>query len=220
MFEFWCEYDINPIIIFNEKRQIKYCNQEAEILLSYVNKKEIYNFVINHAPSNPGIKTEFKQIKFKDFEFNGFSIGYRENFDVGVRFFINTNTRSIEITKLEKTDLSMLINFAVEYTTLKSNIKITTLFDPSIPNIMIHKKALLDIIFDILENQKEAIISTKINVGEYIKIRSKKYQIIEIGVSVPPKKTIKSPYFEILNKDDGHTIKIPLIKETNENNNT
>jgi len=220
MFEFWCEYDINPIIIFNEKGHIKYCNQEAEILLSYVNKKEVYNFVINNAPSNPGIKTEFKQIKFKDFEFNGFSIGYKNNTSIGVRFFINTNTRSIELTELEKTDLSMLINFAIEYITLKHNIAITTVFDPSIPSILVHKKALLDIIFDMFENQKEAIISTKINVGEYIKIKNKKYQIIEIGIKTKPLKTIKSPYFEILNKDDGYIIKIPLIKETDENNNT
>jgi len=220
MFEFWCEYDINPIIVFNDKGQIKYYNREAEILLSYVNKKEIYNFIINHAPSNPGIKTEFKPVKFKDFEFNGFSIGYRDDFNIGVRFFINTNTRSIEITKLEKTDLSMLINFAAEYTTLKNNIKITTMFDPSIPNIMIHKKALLDIIFDILEDQKEAIISTKVNVGEYIKIKNKKYRIIEIGIKTNPNKTIKSTYFETLNTVNGYIIKIPLIKEINEDNNT
>jgi len=220
MFEFFCEYDINPIIVFDEKSHIKYCNQEAEILLSYVHKKEIYDFVINNAPLNPTIKTEFKPVKFKNFEFNGFSIGYKDDTNIGVRFFINTNTRSIELTKLEEIDLSMLINFAVEYVTLKNSISIDTMFDPSIPKILVHKKALLDIIFDMLENQKKAIISTKVNVGEYIKIKDKKYQIVEIGIKTIPQKTVKSPYFEILNNDDGYTIKIPLIKEINENNNT
>ena len=219
MFEFWCEYDINPLIIFNQKGHIKYCNQEAEIFLSYVNKKEVYEFVINNAPVNPGIKTEFKQVKFKDFEFNGFSIGYKDDTEIGIRLFINTNTHSIELTELEEIDLSMLLNFAIEYIQLKNTIKISTLFDPSIPTIMVHKKALLDLIFEILENQKKAIISTKINVGEYIKIKNKKYQIIEIGIKTSPDKTVKSPYFEILNKVDGYTIKIPLIKEIDENNN-
>jgi nitrogen-specific signal transduction histidine kinase len=220
MYEFWCEYDINPLIIFNEKGYIEYCNQEAEIFLSYVNKKEVYEFVIKNAPVQPGIKTEFKQIKFKDFEFNGYSIGYQNDTQIGIRLFINTNTHSIELTELEEIDLSMLLNFAIEYITLKSDTTVTTLFDPSIPTMLVHKKALLDIIFDMLENQKEAKISTKINVGEYIKIQDKKYQIIEIGITVPPKKAIKSPYFEILNKDDGYIIKIPLIKEIDENNNT
>ncbi|WP_456479729.1 hypothetical protein [Nautilia sp.] len=219
MFEFWCEYDINPLIIFNQKGHIEYCNQEAEIFLSYVNKKEVYDFVINNAPANPGMKTEFKHVKFKDFEFNGFSIGYRDDTNIGVRFFINTNTHSIELTELEEIDLSMLINFAIEYITLKNEIDITTMFDPSIPTIMVHKKALLDLIFDMLENKKKAIISTRVNVGEYIKIKDKKYQIIEIGIKTAPDKTIKSPYFEILNKVDGYTIKIPLIKEIDENNN-
>jgi len=219
MFEFWCEYDINPLIIFNERGHIKYCNQEAEIFLSYVNKKEVYEFVINNAPTNPGIKTEFKQVKFKDFEFNGFSIGYQDDTNIGIRFFINTNTHSIELTELEEIDLSMLLNFIIEYVSLKDTT-ITTMFDPSIPTILVHKKALLDIILEMLENQKEAIISTKINVGEYIKIKDKKYQIIEIGIKTEPKISIKSPYFEILNKVDGYTIKIPLIKEIDENNNT
>jgi len=219
MFEFWCEYDINPLIIFNEKGNIKYCNQEAEIFLSYVNKKEVYEFVINNAPKNAGIKTEFKKIKFQDFEFNGFSIGYKNDTEIGIRLFINTNTHSIELTELEEIDLSMLINFAVEYVGLKNDIKITTVFDPSIPKILVHKKALLEIIFDILEKQKEAIISTKINVGEYIKIKNKKFQIIEIDIKTKPDKKINSPYFEILNKYDGYNIKIPLIKDLNENNN-
>jgi len=220
MFEFWCEYDINPLIIFNEKGHIKYCNQEAEILLSYVNKKEIYDFTITNASKNPGIKTEFKQVKFKDFEFNGFSIGYQDDSSIGIRFFINTNTHSIELTELEEIDLSMLINFAIEYASLKYGVNITTMFDPSIPTILVHKKALLDIIFEILENQKTAIISTKINVGEYIKIKNRKYQIIEIGIKTAPKQPIKSPYFEIMNKEDGYVIKIPLIKEIDENSNT
>jgi phosphoribosyl-dephospho-CoA transferase len=94
------------------------------------------------------------------------------------------------------------------------------MFDPSIPTILVQKKALLDIILEMLEKQKEAIISTKINVGEYIKINDKKYQIVEIGIKTEPKNPIKSPYFEILNKEDGYTIKIPLIKEINENNNS
>jgi nitrogen-specific signal transduction histidine kinase len=220
MFEFWCEYDINPLIIFNEKGYIEYCNQEAEIFLSYVNKKEVYEFVIKNAPSKPGVKTEFKQVKFKDFEFNGYSIGYKDDSSIGIRFFINTNTHSIELTELEEIDLSMLLNFAIEYATLKNSISITTMFDPSIPTILVHKKALLDIIFDMLENRKEALISTKINVGEYIKINDRKYQIIELGIQTEPVKTIKSPYFEILNKEDGYIIKIPLIKEIDENNNT
>jgi len=62
MFEFFIEYDINPVIFFNEKGHIDYCNQEAEIFLSYINKKEVFEFTIKNAPNTKGIKTQFKKI--------------------------------------------------------------------------------------------------------------------------------------------------------------
>jgi nitrogen-specific signal transduction histidine kinase len=220
MFKYWVEYDINPVIIFNERGHIEYCNQEAEIFLSYVNKKEVYDFVLKNAPKEPGMHTEFKQVKFKDFEFNGYSIGFENYETIGIRLFINTNTHTIELTSLEKIDLAMLIDFAIEYLSLKSGVKIKTFFDPSIPTILIHKKALLDLLFEILENQKEAQIATKINLGEYIKIENKKYQIIEIEIKTEPKKSVKSPYFEVINKENGYIIRIPLIKDRNETDNT
>ncbi len=220
MFEFWCEWDINPLIIFDEKGNIKYCNQEAEIFLSYINKKEVYQFVITNAPNKKGIKTKFETVKFKDFEFMGYSIGYQNNNEIGVRFFINTNLKIIEPTNLEKIELPKLLNFINEYINLKQNTKISMIFDPSIPPIMANKKEILNTIFEILEDQKEAKISTKIQIGEYIKIKSKKYPIIEIEINTPLKKKIKSPFFEIINKENGYILKIPMIKEDNETNNS
>ncbi|GAB6046030.1 hypothetical protein JCM11957_16290 [Caminibacter profundus] len=220
MFEFWCEYDINPLIIFNEKGNIVYCNQEAEILLSYINKKEVFDFIIKNAPKKAGIKTEFKKIQFKDFKFNGYSIGYQEDTQIGVRFFINTNVHSIHFEKLEKVDLSMLLNFAMEYINLKQNTKFKIYFDPSIPEIYLNKKAFLNLLFEILENQKEAYIETKINIGEYIKVNNKKYPIISVITKLNPLKHIKSPHFEIINNENGYIIQIPLIKEKDENNNS
>jgi nitrogen-specific signal transduction histidine kinase len=220
MFEFWVEYDINPLIIFNQKGNIIYCNQEAEIFLSYINKKEVFEFTIKNAPKNPGIKSEFKKVHFKDFEFNGFSIGYEDEEKIGIRFFINTDIHSIELEELEKVDLSMLLNFAIEYVSLKQNTKFKIYFDPSIPEIYINKKAFLNLLFDIFENQEEIYIQTKINIGEYIKLNSKKYPIISVIIKTKPKKQIKNNFFEVINKEDGYIIQIPLIKEKNENSNS
>ncbi len=220
MFEFWCEYDINPIIIFDTKGNIKYCNREAEIFLSYINLKEVHSFTLSNAPAQKGMKTVFENIRFKDFEFMGYSIGYEESEYIGIRLFINTNKHSIEPGKLEKIELSMLLNFAIEYVTLKNKTLITTYFDPSIPPLYTNKKELLDIILKILENRKEAQITTKIEVGEYIKINKKKYPLIEVTIKTEPLKRVKSSCFEVLNKEYGYTIKIPFIKEIHETDNT
>ncbi|NPA11226.1 MAG: hypothetical protein GXO62_03190 [Epsilonproteobacteria bacterium] len=218
MCEFWCEYDINPLIIFNQKGNIIYCNQEAEIFLSYINKKEVFEFVIQNAPSQKGVKTEFKKVKFKEFEFNGYTIGYEDEKKIGVRFFINTNSHSIHLEKLEKVDLSMLIKFAAEYLNLKQETKFSFYFDPSIPEIFVNKNALLNLIFEMLDGKGEVFIETKVNVGEYIKINHKKYPIVEINLKLKNQKNISNPYFEIKQTEDGYTILLPLIKENDEDN--
>ena len=219
MFEFFIEYDINPVIFFDERGNVKYCNQEAEIFLSYINVKEVYKFVINKATSDKLMNTQFQKIKFNDFEFNGFSIGYKDNL-IGVRFFINTKKNNITISSLEKVDLLKLINFAIEYIKLKQNTQFKIFPDLSIREILINKKELLKILIEIFENQQKVEIITHLKVGEYLKIENKKYPIIEIKIKTHANKKISSQFFEIENSENGYNIKIPFIKEKDENSNS
>jgi len=220
MFEFFIEYDVNPVIFFDEKGNIKYCNQEAEIFLSYVNIKDIFKFIIENAPKEAAIKTEFNQIKFNDFVFNGYSIGYKDENLIGVRFLINTKKTNVTIDHVEKIDLLKLLNFAMEYTDLRQKTKFKIYPDLSIREIYTNKKELLKILIKIFEKQKNVEIFTRMKIGEYLKINNKKYQIIEIEIKCHTNEKIKSKYFEIANKNDSYVIKIPFIKEKNENNNT
>ena len=220
MFEFFTEYDINPVIFFDNKGNVKYCNQEAEIFLSYVNVKDIFKFTITNAPKKKGINTRFKEVKFSDFNFKGFSIGYKEDNLIGIRLFINTDKHQITIENLEKTDILKLINFAIEYTSLKQKTKFKIYPDLSINEIYINKKELIHILFEIFENQSNIEILAHLRVGEYLKIEDKRYPIIEIIVKCHPNKKVTSKYFEIITQNDRYIIKIPFIKEKNENNNS
>jgi len=220
MFEFFIEYDINPVIFFDNKGNIKYCNQEAEIFLSYVNVKDIFNFTLNNAPKKEGIITHFKEVKFLDFNFKGFSIGYKDENLIGIRLFINTEKNQLTIENLEKTDILKLINLAIEYTSLKQKSKFKIYPDLSISKIYINKKELLKILLEIFENQKNIEILAHLKVGEYLKNDNKKYPIIEIIVKCHPNKKVTSKYFEIITDSNKYTIKIPFIKDNNENNNS
>ncbi len=221
MFEFFIEYDINPVIFFDSKGNVKYCNQEAEMFLSYVNVKDIFNFTLNNAPKDKGITTIFKEIKFLDFNFKGYSIGYKDDNLIGIRLFINTEKNHITIDNLEKTDILKLINFAIEYISLKQkNTKFKIYPDLSFSEVYINKKELLHILLEIFEKQSKVEIHTHLKVGEYLKVDKKKYPIIEIIIKCHPNKKINSKYFEILNENDKYIIKIPFIKEKNENNNS
>ena len=220
MFEFFIEYDINPVIFFNEKGHIVYCNQEAEIFLSYINVKDIFNFTIQNAPNKEGIKTEFKKITFKNFSFNGYSIGYKEDSKIGIRFFINTKKYQFTLKDLEKIDLNKLINFAIQYINLKQKTKFKVYPDLSIEEVYINKKELLQIFFEIFKKQKKVEIYTKFDISEVVKIDNKKYSLIEIIIKCTPFKELESKYFEIIKKDNGYIIKLPFTKEKNENNNS
>ena len=220
MFEFFIEYDINPVIFFDNKGNIKYCNQEAEIFLSYVNTQDIFNFTLKNAPKNKGIKTIFKEVKFLDFNFKGYSIGYKDNDLIGIRLFINTEKNHISIENLEKTNILKIINLAIEYITLKQKTKFKIYPDLSFSEIYLNKKELLHILLEIFEKQSNVEILTHLKVGEYLKVKDKKYPIIEIIVKCHPNKKIESKYFEIDAQNDRYIIKIPFIKEKNEINNT
>ena len=220
MFEFFIEYDINPVIFFDNKGNIKYCNQEAEIFLSYVNVKDIFNFTIKNAPKEKGIKTIFKEVKFLDFNFKGYSIGYKDENLIGIRLFINTEKNHISIENLEKTNLLKLINFAIEYITLKQNTKFKIYPDLSFNEIFLNKKELLHILLEIFENQKNVEILTHLKLGEYLKIEEKKYPIIEIIIKCHTNKKITSNSFEVENENDKYIIKIPFIKEKDEIHNS
>jgi len=220
MFEFFIEYDINPVIFFNEKGHIDYCNQEAEIFLSYINKKEVFEFTIKNAPNTKGIKTQFKKITFGQFSFNGYSIGYKEDYNIAIRLFINTKKHTFTLKSLEKIDLNKLIDFAIQYINLKQNTKFKVYPDLSLEEVYISKKEFLQIIFELFEKQKKVEIYTKFNISEVVKIEEKKYSLIEIILKCTPFKDLESKYFEIIKKEDGYIIKVPFIKENNENNNT
>jgi len=220
MFEYFIEYDINPVIFFDNKGNVKYCNQEAEIFLSYVNIKDIFKFAIKNAPKESSIKTEFVKIKFNDFTFNGYSVGYKDENLLGIRFLINTKKTSVTIENIEKVDLLKLLNFAMEYTNLRQSTKFKIYPDLSIREIYTNKKALLKTLIKIFEKQKNIEIFTRMKIGEYLKIKQKKYPIIEIEIKCHTNTKIESKYFEIENKNDSYIIKIPFIKEKDENNNT
>jgi len=117
-------------------------------------------------------------------------------------------------------DLLKLINFAIEYIKLKQNTHFKIFPDLSIREILINKKELLKILIEIFENQQKVEIITHLKVGEYLKIENKKYPIIEIKIKTHANKKISSQFFEIENSENGYNIKIPFIKEKDENSNS
>ncbi len=207
MFDKLIEFDINPVIVFNEKGEIIYCNQEAEVFLSSQNVKTIFNFALNNAPKK-GIKTKFEKVKFNKIEFNGYSIFVDEN--LSIRFFIDTTPPNYSLTNLEKIDIIMLIDFVCDIFSLKKDFNIKKLFDPTIPEFYGDKNEIIRLLKNYIS--KDSIISTKIVIGESIIINNKKHPLIEVKIENPNKNDIKSSTYEIKKGENFISIRIPLIQ--------
>lgn len=210
MFEYLVEYDVNPTIVFTGQGKVFYANQEAEILLSYTSVKEIFNFCIENLSPNK-ITTKFEDIFFKDFHFKGVSLITYED-KLAVRFFINTETIKIKLDNLEEVDLSTIINFVIEYFSLNQNHNIKIIMD-ELPTLFVNKNELVNLLLNAIT--PTSIIEIKIIPGEYMKIKDKKYPIV--GIFITPFNEAESQFFEINRYNNNLIIKIPLIKERDEN---
>ncbi|EDM23250.1 hypothetical protein [Caminibacter mediatlanticus] len=207
MFNKLIEYDINPVIIFNEKGEVVYCNQEAEIFLSSQNIKEIFDFAISNAPKI-GIKTKFEKIKFNNIEFNGYSILIDEK--LAIRFFIDTTPTNYSLSNLEKIDIAMLIDFVCDIFTLKGNFNIKKYYDPTIPEFYSDKNEIIRLLKNLIT--ANSYVTTKVIIGESIIIDNKKYPLIEITIENFNDININSTTYEIKKQDNKISIKIPLIQ--------
>ncbi len=209
MFKFWIENDINPVIIFNYNKEIEFYNQAAEILLSYINKNDIFEFIVSNLKDD--MITEFKRVKFLDFVFSGYTIGVFNYDYIGVRFFIDTSLHKRDMHNIEKVNVLQLLEFIKNYFSLK-NIDIKIYYDPSIPEFFINKKELLNLIFEIIDTY-DSFISIKIDIGEYMLVDSKKHQIVEIIIKNDNQKEIDSKCFDVVREKDMYIIKLPLLMD-------
>jgi len=184
-FEEWIYYDINPFILFSHNGKIKYVNKEAEYFLSFVNEKEIFDFTINNARENITLLNE--RFDFGGFEFLAALIMYDN--DIGIKLYKKLlPKKEIQIKGLEKINIFMVLDFCRNYIFLDEEIDFKDDFDIDIPEFFANKKELIREINSNLEyfktkNIKKLNFTIKFLIGEKIKVKDKKYPVIQLKIS-------------------------------------
>jgi len=184
-FEEWIYYDIHPFILFSNNGKIKYLNKEAEYFLSFVNEKEIFDFAINNARENITILNE--TFSFGNFEFLAALIMYNE--DIGIKLYKTLlPKKEIQIKGLEKINIFMVLDFCRNYIFLDEEIEFKDDFDVDIPEFFANKNELIKDINSNLEFFKEKKVkqltfTIKFLIGEKIKVKDKKYSVIQLKIS-------------------------------------
>jgi len=196
--DIWIQNDLNPFIIFSEKGKIKYLNNEAEYLVSFVDEKKIFEFAIHN------LKDKFTTInqyfKFDKFEFVSISIGYEKD-EIAIKLYkYIIPKKEIKTDKLKKINIFFILDFCRNYIFLDDVIEFEDEFDIDIPEFYANEKELINEINSKLKkfkNKKKVKFIVKFLIGEKIKISNKYYSVITIKIeSEKEKEEILIPFIK------------------------
>lgn len=181
----WIEFDLNPLITFDNSGKIEYTNNEAQFFLGKANAKQIFELALSHAPKTYGIATKFIDLSYGNYNFYAISIGYYDDEFITIKLYKSNLAKKENLFQKqgEINNLFTLLDIVVSTNSIKQKTKFIKNYDPSIPEFRISAKdflKLLSSIFTNLENAKKVDVTVKLKVGEYIKIKDKKHRVVAI----------------------------------------
>jgi nitrogen-specific signal transduction histidine kinase len=225
-YKFFADSDLNPFIIFNQNSKILYLNYSAEMLLGHVDKREIFDIALVHAPKNYGTKTTNKEFVYNHLSYYAINVSYENEEIIGIRFYekpkiIQSNDN---ISKFKKTDIHLLLEAAILQFKAKSSAKLFLIADYEIPEFLLAQNDLSKILrktFEALSKATRVTVTLKMKVGEYRLISGKKQAILKLQIEYDHPlikfdkalQTIaKSVYIDINIYNNKMTMLIPMIK--------
>ena len=185
----WCENDYNPFIVFDYDGKIVYFNYAAEMLLNFINKKELFDIVLHYSPENFGYKTVFFDLKFNHFKFYGATIGYNNEENIAIKLYLHPGELKSENQQQiagEKSNIYLLIDISICIIKSNNNIEFKNIFDPTIEEFFISQNefvALLRKVYEAFLGSKKITTILKLKIGKSILINRHKHQLIELIIS-------------------------------------
>jgi len=225
-FEYLVEIDNNPVIIFSNSGKILYLNTNAEILLGYVNAKEIFNLCLNNAPKEYGYNTVQIELHYGSFTFYSIMVSYTNDDYIAIRLYYKPKIKHIsrDTSKVE-TDLNKVLNNSIIHFNISSKTDIRLMSDLDIPATQTNQNKLSLLLRKILDSYKDAIyvdINMSLKIGEFIIIDDKKYSVISLIYKSDKRekeddlnirRLAEDLSFDIYLNENMVSLDIPLIKD-------
>ncbi len=179
------EYSINPFFLFDSEGELIDYNHEAEFLLSFVPKEQIYQLALENAAYFRGFKHTFIDLNFPQASFCAISVGYADDEKIAITLHKNICRQTFTITdQLQKADIFTLLDIAINSNMIEES-QLRLEYDISIPEFKIdidHFLKLLNKIFRAIKKSPTIFIKVVFSAGRYIKIESKKYPVVAIDI--------------------------------------
>jgi hypothetical protein len=188
-FQSFIDSDHSPFILFDKYSKILYLNNSAEILLGYVDKKELYDMALQYAPQSFGVKTTTLNLNYECFSFYAITVGYECEEQIYIRLYHTPKVKQnikLDTNKLILTDINLLLEANITLFKSRYNTSLTLLTDPDIPKFKLDQNRfskLLRKTFELFGHTQEISIILKFLVGEHIIIDNKRYHIIHLGIN-------------------------------------
>jgi hypothetical protein len=226
-FKYLIEVDTNPLIIFNNEGKILYLNSSAEILMGYVNSKEIFNLALNNASKDYGSRTTQIELSYMQLNFYAINVSYLNEEWIAIRLYYRPLSKKISKknrTKEVLTDINKLLDIALLQFKIESDTEIRVFTDQDIPKTMLNQNSFSKLLRKTLYSFKASKyldITLKLGIGEHIIIDDRPYPLIDLkfesnGRYTSEDKSIKelcNELFLVSNLSENSILfEIPLIK--------
>jgi len=228
-FEYFIDCDNSPFVIFSNNSKIVYLNSAAEILMGYIQNRELYSIAITHAPQDIGSKTTLLDLKYGSFIFHSITVAYKDEEHIAIRLYnkpVIKSDNTISQDKLILTDINTIMEANLTlFKMYNEGCDIHLLTDTDLPSFQVDQNQLSKLIRDSLDSFKDnsyIMVHLNIVIGESIRINGKRYQILQIRFQsdnrdVSYDKSIKSlsesNYIVTMFEDNYIRINVPMITD-------
>jgi hypothetical protein len=187
-YQFILENDGSPVIVFDHRGRILWLNSAAEILLGYVDRKELFEIALNHAPKDFGNRTTLMELHYRQLTFYAINVSYNSDDWVALRLYYrprNGEKRRLEREKLMETDINILLEAAITLFKMQHKQKLSLLTDQDLPPIRIDQNAFSKLLRKTLESFRRSSqieVSLKMTIGEFIIIDENRYHLLRLKI--------------------------------------
>jgi len=227
-YQFIIDSDSSPVVVFGNDGKIIWLNNSAEILLGYVDKKELFSLALKYAPKSFGSSTSLMNLHYKHLEFYAISVSYNSEDWIALRLYYrpkSTKERRSNKKNLISTDINILLEASISLFKMNYNQKLSLLVDKDMPKIKIDQNNFSKLLRKSLESFRQSSyidISLKITIGEFMVLSDKRYPIARLKIDANGRYLDKDRDINYLSDsldimavldENSITLDIPIIKE-------
>ncbi len=158
-YQFIVDSDSSPVVIFNYEGKIVWLNNSAEILLGYVDKKELFNLSLKYAPKSFGTNTVLLTLHFKHLEFYAISVSYKNEEWIALRLYYRPRTtkeRRVNNKNLITSDINLLLEASINLFKINYGKKLSLLVDKELPKVKIDQNSFSKLLRKSLESFRQS----------------------------------------------------------------